>query len=990
MALAEYNDIYWFPSGELARNIEARIFPEHSNALAPLYADETGQTALPNPLNTDNDGRLRFWVEAGMYWISIDTETFRVGVGTSDVGVTPEQLAAAIEVHAVDHTDVHGIAETLDLETQAGAQARVDAHAALTTDVHGIPDTAVLETRAGAQAKADTARDQAEAAASVDASAKVDQASALLTEQINQSAQNQANALQAHAAQTTNVHGIPDTATIPTNEQMLQTQAELDAHEAQTTNVHGIPDTAAIPTSAQIDTVATGLADHIADTMGVHGIEDTSQLLTQLDLDMYATDADLAAHAAQTTDVHGIPDTAQLVNQAQLDGLATDAEVAVVQGNLDTHAADTTDVHGIADTSALLTSADLAGLVPQAEFQAHVDATAGVHGIQDTAVLETLTGAQTKADQARDEAIADAVNKYLALTGGTVTGDVTIEGDLLAAGVTDWINARVYGALGDDATDDTAALQSALDSAPLGAVVYAPNGRYRTSATLVVPPGVTFVMPHSNLMDVPGLTDVPCSIKPLPTFTGDAVIKFLAQDEGGYPEISAEHRLINVMIDGSGYTATPVDAIQAKGNIQNIVMHGVTARYMSGNGIYTDIGTDGVFPYSWRLYRVMMDNNSGHGFAFAVMTDITLFDCQSIGNHANGFQLRNLANSQMALCRAEWNGNYGYNFTGDWGTAQGTGALVATGCSTDRNGWDGLHIEATGNPPIVFNGLMLRRDGRNNAAGGGGYSALTIVGATTPVVVTGLTVFTGTDDGGTGTPSPEYGVRILGGSTAVVLDDAIIQAATTPYEDDGSNTRVQLGPNVIRLTGPTDAPVMEPTHDWNWTGTARAAQLTPDANVQETHVLGEPFPRSVIRADGQVVYGSGAAAPSTPGWYREDPSGNLKTDAYVNMNSGGQSGGAFTSWAPDKKSLRAGGLGGGLSIAEGPNGRMGVNTLVNGTVTVANTSVAATSRVFLQRQTPIGDLGHLSFVVDPGVGFTISSSSATEASEVAWMLVEVS
>lgn len=990
MALAEYSDIYWFPSGELARNIPARIFPEHSNVLAALYADETGTTTLTNPLPTDNNGRLRFWVEAGMYWISIDSETFRVGVGTSDVGVTPGQLEDAIEQHNADHTDVHGIAETLDLETRDGAQARVDAHAALTRDVHGIADTGVLETQAGAQQKADTARDQAENAASVDASAKVGQARAELEEAIGQSAQNQANALQAHAAQTQNVHGIPDTATIPTNEQMLQTQAELEAHEAATTNVHGIPDTAAIPTSAQIDAVSDGLAEHVARTMGVHGIEDTSLLLTQRDLDMYATDEELAAHAAQTLDVHGIADTAALVTQEQLDGMATDAEVAVVQGNLDAHAAQTTDVHGIPDTGALLTSADLEGLVPQAQFQAHVNATAQVHGIPDTAILETQPGAQTKADTARDEAIADAVNKYLALTGGHVTGDVRVDGDLLAAGVTDWINTRLYGTLGDDQTDDTAALQAALNSAPLGGVVYAPNGRYRTSSTLFVPPGVTFVMPHSNLMAVPGLTDVPCSIKPLPTFTGDAVIKFLAQDEGGYPAISAEHRLINVMIDGSGYTATPVDAIQSKGNIQNVVMHGVTARYMSGNGIYTDIGTDGIFPYSWRLYRTMMDNNSGHGFAFAVMTDITLFDCQSIGNHANGFQLRNLANSQMSLCRAEWNGNYGYNFTGDWGTAQGTGALVATGCSTDRNGWDGLHIEATGNPPIVFNGLMLRRDGRNNNEGGGGYSALTVVGATTPVVVSGLTVFTGTDDGGTGTPSPEFGVRVLGGSTAVVLDDAVIQAAVTPYEDDGSNTRVQVGPNVVRLTGPTDAPVMQPTHDWNWTGTARSAQISPDANVQETHVVGEPFPRAVLRADGQVVYGPGDAAPNTPGWYREDPSGNLKTDAYVNMNSGGQAGGAFTSWAPDKKSLRAGGLGGGLSIAEGPNGRMGVNTLVGGSVTVANTSVAATSRVFLQRQTPVGALGHLSFTVNPGVGFTITSSSATEASEVAWLLVEVS
>lgn len=73
-----------------------------------------------------------------------------------------------LEYFFSDHLDatsnVHGIADTSLLETQAGAQAKADAvdaalidHLADTTAVHGIANTSLLETTAGAQAKADAA-----------------------------------------------------------------------------------------------------------------------------------------------------------------------------------------------------------------------------------------------------------------------------------------------------------------------------------------------------------------------------------------------------------------------------------------------------------------------------------------------------------------------------------------------------------------------------------------------------------------------------------------------------------------------------------------------------------------------------------------------------------------------------------------------------------------------------------------------------------------
>jgi len=81
-------------------------------------------------------------------------------------------------------------------------------------------------------------------------------------------------------------------------------------------------------------------------------------------------------------------------------------------------------------------------------------------------------------------------------------------------------------------------------------------------------------------------------------------------------------------------------------------------------------------------------------------------------------------------------------------------------------------------------------------------------------------------------------------------------------------------------------------------------------------------------------------------------------------------------------------LGGGLRIKEGSNARMGTATLVGGTIQVNNTSVTANTRIILSRNTTGGTAGHLSTTKSAGASFTINSSSGTDTSEVAWMLVE--
>lgn len=66
----------------------------------------------------------------------------------------------------------------------------------------------------------------------------------------------------------------------------------------------------------------------------------------------------------------------------------------------------------------------------------------------------------------------------------------------------------------------------------------------------------------------------------------------------------------------------------------------------------------------------------------------------------------------------------------------------------------------------------------------------------------------------------------------------------------------------------------------------------------------------------------------------------------------------------------------------------GTATLVAGTVTVSSGIVTSTSKILVSRMTPGGTLGHLSVpAITPGTSFVISSSSVSEISVIAYLIL---
>ena len=173
-------------------------------------------------------------------------------------------------------TNAPGVLDTLGeiADFVTATDTAIDNHSAASLNIHGIADTAQLETLSGAQQKATAAQSAAELTAS--------------------------NALTAHNNDTTDVHGIADTSVLATQTNI---STAITAHNDDTTNVHGIADTAALATtSATASAIGTAVSNHNALTENVHGIADTAALATKT----YADGAVSTAVAALTKSSVGL------------------------------------------------------------------------------------------------------------------------------------------------------------------------------------------------------------------------------------------------------------------------------------------------------------------------------------------------------------------------------------------------------------------------------------------------------------------------------------------------------------------------------------------------------------------------------------------------------------------------------------------------------------------------------------------------------------
>jgi hypothetical protein len=317
------------------------------------------------------------------------------------------------------------------------------------------------------------------------------------------------------------------------------------------------------------------------------------------------------------------------------------------------------------------------------------------------------------------------------------------------------LDPRQFGATGDGKTDDTAALQKALDAAG------------SSGGAVVLPPGV-YLTGELHLHQRTALIGTPAWRY---SSAGGSVLKLASPDA---------FCLLN-LTDALGAT---VDGLSLDGGYLGKGVHGIATRRDKW-GEHED---------GFRIERTQVGSFTGDGAHLECAWCFSVRHCEFYANHGDGLMLRGwdgflidnwfsgnaragfAARQQNASVtftanRIEWNGEEnmlldssdGYQITGNF---------------FDRAGTIGLAIRSTHNPAtqITITGNFFKRAGKN-AANTPLNSANLLLDGAEGLTCVGNTFQSGRDDGPKGAWSPAYGIICRGLRNSVVRNNVLHDGA---------------------------------------------------------------------------------------------------------------------------------------------------------------------------------------------------------------------
>ena len=316
-------------------------------------------------------------------------------------------------------------------------------------------------------------------------------------------------------------------------------------------------------------------------------------------------------------------------------------------------------------------------------------------------------------------------------------------------------DARQFGATGDGKTDDTVALQKALDAA--GA----------SGGAVILTPGV-FLTRELHLHERTALIGTPAWRY---SSAGGSVLKLASPDE---------FCLLN-LTDALGAT---VDGIALDGGYLGKSVHGIATRRDKW-GEHED---------GFRIERCQVGKFSGDGAHLECAWCFSVRHCEFYANHGDGLMLR----GWDGFLIDNWfsgNGRAGYaarqenasvTFTAnriEWNAEENmlidsADGYQITGNFFDRAGTIGLAIRSSRNPStqITITGNFFKRAGKNASSTPLNSANLLLDGAE-GVTCVGNTLQTGRDDGPKGAWGPAYGIIYRGLLNCVVRDNVLHDGA---------------------------------------------------------------------------------------------------------------------------------------------------------------------------------------------------------------------
>jgi hypothetical protein len=341
------------------------------------------------------------------------------------------------------------------------------------------------------------------------------------------------------------------------------------------------------------------------------------------------------------------------------------------------------------------------------------------------------------------------------------------------------LDAHALGAVGDGKTDDTAALQRALDAAgEISGGVFISPGVYLTRE-LHVRPGTALVgIPAWNYSG-----------------PGGTVLRLASGDVAG---------LLN-LTDARGAS---IEGLALDGHELGTGIH----------GIFTNRTQYGKHEDGFRIERCQIARFTGDGAHLDCVWCFSVRHCELAHNHGDGLSLRGWdgflldnwfsGNRQAGFAaraenasvtftanRIEWNGKENMLVTG------GDGYQI-TGNFFDRAGTCGIALRKSHVPctQVTITGNFIKRSGKL-ADPESQDSAQILLEGCEGVTCVGNSIVSGRDDGNTGTFSPSYGIVYQGLRNCVIRDNVLHDGALRQLLLDlgGHAEGVVVGDNPGRL-----------------------------------------------------------------------------------------------------------------------------------------------------------------------------------------------
>ncbi len=324
-----------------------------------------------------------------------------------------------------------------------------------------------------------------------------------------------------------------------------------------------------------------------------------------------------------------------------------------------------------------------------------------------------------------------------------------------ASAAHDFFDARKFGATGDGTTNDTGALQRAMDAAgKTSSAVFVPPGVYLTDE-LHLRPGTALVgIPAWNYSGPGGtvlrLASAGSSCLLNMTDARGSSVEGLALDGGG---------------QGKGIHGIFTNRTKYPEHEDGFRIEGCQVAHFSGDGAHLDC----VWCFSVR--HSMLGHNGGDGLSLRGW-DGFLLDNWFSGNHGAGFAARHEnASITFTANRVEWNHEENMLITG------GDGYQI-TGNFFDRAGTCGIALRKGSQPcrQVTVTGNFIKRSGKF-ADADSHDSAQILLDGSEGVTFIGNSLQSGRDDGNAGTYSPTYGIVYQGLKNCVLSNNVLHDGA---------------------------------------------------------------------------------------------------------------------------------------------------------------------------------------------------------------------